>query len=98
MNSLKLLGCVSAAALLAATADDALANGKYVSGDFHNHTTCSDGSTSVRTLVDASLTYLDWFIQAGHSGQGNRDCRFDDPQSGLAATPTYWSDTIGNAG
>jgi hypothetical protein len=97
MNSLKLLGCVSAAALLAATADEALANGKYVSGDFHNHTTCSDGSTSVRTLTDRSLTYLDWFIQAGHSGQGNRDCRFDAPSSGLAATTTYWSDTIGNA-
>lgn len=96
MNSLKLLGCVSAAALLAASAEDASANGRYVSGDFHNHTVCSDGSTSVRTLTDASLTYLDWFIQAGHSGSGNRDCRFDDPSSGLSATQVLWSDTIGN--
>lgn len=97
MRSLKLLGCVSAAALLAASADSAsAASGRYVSGDFHNHTVCSDGSTSVRTLTDASLTYLDWFIQAGHSGSGNRDCRFDDPSSGLSTTTTYWSDTIGN--
>lgn len=52
--------------------------GQYLSGDFHNHTTCSDGSTSVKTLVRESLTYLDWFIQVGHSGSGSRDCRVDD--------------------
>lgn len=52
--------------------------GEYLSGDFHNHTTCSDGSTSVRTLTRQSLARLDWFIQVGHSGNGPRDCRVDD--------------------
>ncbi len=52
--------------------------GDYRSGDFHNHTTCSDGSTSVRTLTRKSLTFHDWFIHVGHSGSGTRDCRVDD--------------------
>ena len=65
------------------------ARGAYLTGDFHNHTTCSDGSTSVRTLVDQStLIYdLDWFAQTGHGGAGNRDCRFDDVQSGNYFVP-----------
>lgn len=69
-------------AAIAATAASGAANSQavagYSSGDFHNHTTCSDGSTSVETLVRESLTYLDWFIQVGHSGADPRDCRFDD--------------------
>ena len=28
--------------------------GKYVSGDIHNHTTCSDGATSMQKLVKKS--------------------------------------------
>ena len=52
--------------------------GEYLAGDFHNHTTCSDGSTSVRTLTRQSLARLDWFLQVGHSGSGPRDCRVDD--------------------
>jgi hypothetical protein len=52
--------------------------GEYRAGDFHNHTTCSDGSTSVRTLTRKSLEYHDWFIHVGHSGRGPRDCRVDD--------------------
>lgn len=70
--------------------------GAYMSGDFHNHTTCSDGSTSVQTLTKQSLTYLDWFIQSGHSGSGNRDCRFDDFVEGVPTT--LWVDTIGDEG
>ncbi|MEO0574501.1 MAG: hypothetical protein AAF004_03495 [Pseudomonadota bacterium] len=56
--------------------DDAV--GQYLAGDFHNHTTCSDGSTSVKTLTRESMSQLDWFIQVGHSGNGARDCRIDD--------------------
>lgn len=69
------------AALAAAVASSVggVANaGQYLSGDFHNHTTCSDGSTSVKTLTRKSLSYLDWFIQVGHSGSGARDCRVSD--------------------
>ncbi len=50
--------------------------GQYVAGDFHNHTTCSDGSISMQKLVKkATDTWgLDWFVQAGHGGNGNRNC------------------------
>ncbi len=52
--------------------------GEYLAGDFHNHTTCSDGSTSVKTLTRKSLSYLDWFIHVGHSGRGTRNCNISD--------------------
>lgn len=61
----------------------------YVAGDFHNHTTCIDGSVSVQWLLDKSLgTWnLDWFIHANHGGLAVRDCRFNDPDIGdLAGT------------
>ena len=54
--------------------------GTYVAGDFHNHTTCSDGSISMQKLIkkvtDKTDTPwgLDWFVQAGHGGNGNRNC------------------------
>ena len=71
---------VMSAALAAAVVASAgsVTAGEYMSGDFHNHTTCSDGSTSVKTLTRKSLEYLDWFIHVGHSGRGTRDCRVSD--------------------
>ena len=50
--------------------------GTYVSGDFHNHTTCSDGTLSVKKLIDKSAgTFnLDWFVQADHGGSSYRNC------------------------
>lgn len=73
------------------------AAGNYMSGDFHNHTTCSDGATSVQTLTQKSLTYLDWFIQADHSGSGERDCRFDDFANAPNGPRKLWVETIGAA-
>ncbi len=89
-----------------AYADRLEAQGAYLTGDKHNHTTCSDGTTSVRTLVDQSVVVygLDWFAQTGHGGSGNRDCRFDDIQTGNVQPLTnlgtsnpreFWEDTIG---
>jgi hypothetical protein len=82
-------------ALLAApalvSAKDAV--GRYVAGDIHNHTTCSDGSTSMQKLVSKSTdktdgTFgLDWFVQAGHGGTGNRNCTLVEDES--LATPAY---------
>ena len=69
------------------------AEGKYVTGDFHNHTTCSDGSTSMQKLVKKSTDKqdtpwgLDWFVQAGHGGSGNRNCTLAEDAS--LATPAY---------
>ena len=54
--------------------------GTYVAGDFHNHTTCSDGSISMQKLVKKATDRvdtawgLDWFVQAGHGGSGSRNC------------------------
>jgi hypothetical protein len=54
--------------------------GGYVAGDFHNHTTFSDGSVAIQRLEYESLDTwgLDWFAQSGHGGQFSRDGRLDD--------------------
>jgi hypothetical protein len=67
--------------------------GTYVAGDFHNHTTCSDGSISMQKLIkkatDTAETPwgLDWFVQAGHGGNGNRNCTL--VEDATLATPAY---------
>ncbi len=63
--------------------------GKYVSGDFHNHTTCSDGSISMQKLVKKSTATwgLDWFVQAGHGGSGSRNCTLTEDAS--LGTPNF---------
>jgi len=69
------------------------APGNYVTGDFHNHTTCSDGSISMQKLVKKSTDKqdtpwgLDWFVQAGHGGNGNRNCTL--AEDATLATPAY---------
>ena len=61
--------------------------GTYVAGDFHNHTTCSDGSISMHKLVKKATDKaegnfgLDWFVQAGHGGTGNRNCTLTEDAS-----------------
>ena len=74
-------------------------NGQYLSGDKHNHTTCTDGAMSVRTVTRESLvTYdLDWFAQTGHGGEGPRDCRFNDPEynGAVSGEGDFWENTIG---
>ncbi len=63
--------------------------GKYVAGDFHNHTTCSDGSLSIQKKVQKATAVwgLDWFVQAGHGGSGSRNCTLAEDPS--LATPGY---------
>ena len=67
--------------------------GKYVAGDFHNHTTCSDGSISMQKLVKKATDKtdtpwgLDWFVQAGHGGNGNRNCTL--VEDATLSTPAY---------
>jgi hypothetical protein len=93
--ALAALAALGAAAMGSApvTASAAKAAGTYVTGDFHNHTTCSDGSISMQKLVkkatDKSDTPwgLDWFVQAGHGGSGNRNCTL--AEDATLATPAY---------
>jgi hypothetical protein len=77
------------------TASAAKAAGTYVTGDIHNHTTCSDGSTSMQKLVKKSTGTvasgdgwgLDWFVQAGHGGSGTKNCTLTEDAS--LDTPAY---------
>ena len=86
--------------------------GRYVTGDFHNHTTCSDGTISMEKLVKKATDKvdtpwgLDWFVQAGHGGNGNRNCTLvEDDSLSTPAFPyvagqspqTTWSDSLGAA-
>ncbi|HEY6126181.1 MAG TPA: hypothetical protein VIV63_16125, partial [Steroidobacteraceae bacterium] len=90
-------GALSAAAMTAAYAGAPVAQpkttGTYVTGDFHNHTTCSDGSISMQKLIKKSTDTtdtpwgLDWFVQAGHGGNGNRNCTL--AEDATLATPAY---------
>ncbi len=89
------LAAVGAMAFVASPtpASAAKVPGKYVSGDFHNHTTCSDGSISMQKLVKKATDKndtpwgLDWFVQAGHGGNGNRNCTLVEDAS--LSTPAY---------
>jgi hypothetical protein len=73
--------------------DHERSQGTYVAGDVHNHTTCSDGSISMQKLVKKATDKqdtpwgLDWFVQAGHGGNGNRNCTLVEDAS--LATPAY---------
>jgi hypothetical protein len=87
--------------------------GKYVAGDFHNHTTCSDGSISMQKLVKKATDKtdtpwgLDWFVQAGHGNSGGtRNCTLVEDDT--LSTPAYpfitgtspsttWTASIGSA-
>src|SRR5687767_12927449 len=83
------------AAMSAASANGIVSKkeGTYVTGDFHNHTTCSDGSISMQKLVKKSTDTaetpfgLDWFVQAGHGGSGNRNCTL--AEDATLATPAF---------
>ncbi len=79
-----LLGSVSTAAVVCMMSQAADAQTRYVSGDFHNHTTCSDGTSSLpRMMTAGSVTFgLDWLIQTDHGGSTYRDCKFDDYPAG----------------
>ena len=107
--SLAVAALVGSAALLASPQTQAAPKvpGKYVAGDFHNHTTCSDGATSMQKLVKTSMDSpwgLDWFVQAGHGGTGSRNCSL--PEDASLETPNYpfvagqgptttWANSIG---
>jgi len=73
----------------------------YMAGDFHNHTTCTDGSVSIATMITKSINTfgLEWMAQAGHGGNGTRDCRYDDPEGDASKTGSgkLWEETIGAA-
>ena len=114
--ALAVTAALATTAVSTATADNDRGRGNdrgtYVAGDFHNHSTCSDGSTSMQQKVKKSMDRvetpwgLDWFVQAGHGGNGVRNCTLVEDES--LATPAYpfvpgqgpqttWAQSIGAA-
>jgi hypothetical protein len=101
--ALATVAALSAVAVVSAptVAGAAKVAGTYAAGDFHNHSTCSDGAVSLQKQVAKSMNRnaatpwgLDWFVQAGHGGTGNRNCTLAEDAS--FATPAY--PVVTNAG
>jgi hypothetical protein len=72
----------------------------YMSGDFHNHTTCTDGSVSLKHMITRSISNfgLEWMATADHgstSGPTIRDCRFDAAVGVDPVAPQFWDQTLG---
>ena len=96
------LGSLAAVALPQQASAQKVA-GTYAAGDFHNHSTCSDGAVSLQKKVAKSMNRnattpwgLDWFVQAGHGGTGNRNCTL--AEDATFATPAYPLVTIAGGG
>ena len=53
LAAISFLGAASAVAPTASVAATKVP-GQYVAGDFHNHTTCSDGAISMQKLIKKS--------------------------------------------
>jgi hypothetical protein len=91
-------GLAMVTGFLAAPTTPAVAD-SYMAGDFHNHTTCTDGTVSIETMVTKSIQSfgLEWLATVDHGGTGTRDCRIDDPQGDASKTPPgkLWEETIG---
>jgi hypothetical protein len=68
----------------------------YMAGDFHNHTTCTDGTVSIEKMVrEATQTYgLEWLASADHGGSGTRDCRVNDPElnGSITGDGKFWDE------
>jgi hypothetical protein len=113
LAAMAVIGTLSMAVSIdsASAAGTGKTSGQYVAGDFHNHTTCSDGSLSMQKLVKkatqvgAGTWGLDWFVQAGHGGNGNRNCTLtEDASLGTPNFPftnqgptTTWANSVGSA-
>src|SRR5262245_7180449 len=100
VSALAVITGVLAAVPASAHNDDADTD-NYMAGDFHNHTTCTDGTVSIETMVTKSIKTFDleWMASADHGGTGTRDCRIDDPEGDSSKTGSgkLWEQTIGAA-
>nr|WP_319397499.1 T9SS type A sorting domain-containing protein [uncultured Carboxylicivirga sp.] len=60
----------------------------YIKGDFHQHTTFTDGSFNINHVMEKNNAFgLDWWANSEHGGSFNRDGRTSDE-----TTTTYWSE------
>ena len=96
--ALAVAAALASAASLAPQTAGAVTPGKYVAGDFHNHTTCADGSASVQKQVkkatdkgnSAATTPwgLDWYVYSNHGNSGGtRNCTLTEDNTLDAYSP-----------
>jgi hypothetical protein len=96
--ALAVAAALASAASLAPQTASAVVPGKYVAGDFHNHTTCADGSASVQKQVKkatdkgnsaASTPWgLDWYVYSNHGNSGGtRNCTLTEDSTLDAYSP-----------
>ena len=77
-NLLSLLSCLKKAAAMTMFAFSAanvnsFAQGRYYTGDFHNHTTYTDGSFTIGYVLESANKFkLDWWANSEHGGSFNR--------------------------
>jgi hypothetical protein len=85
----RLLKPVALAMLLgSASLVQPIAAQSYLTGDFHQHTTYSDGSYSFAHMMAKNNQYgLDWWANNDHGGAFNRDGRVSGTD---LATTVYW--------
>jgi hypothetical protein len=89
-----LFGCSSMAA--AERHDPCGENGTWIAGDFHQHTTYTDGSNPIATVMHKNNEFgLDWWANSEHGGGFTRDgygpVIFSNFDTGQYAR--YWDDT-----
>ena len=88
----------AAAVSVAPQTASAVTPGTYVAGDFHNHTTCADGSASVQKQVKKSTDKgnsaantpwgLDWYVYSNHGNSGGtRNCTLTEDATLDAYSP-----------
>lgn len=61
------------AALCIAGANTAMAEGEYLPGDFHQHTTYTDGSHWFTKMMEENNNYLEWWANSEHGGSYKTD-------------------------
>jgi hypothetical protein len=71
-------------------------SGRWMSGDFHQHTTYTDGANPIATVMEKNNEFgLDWWANSEHGGGFSRDGYGPVLQSGFdtGEYARYWDDT-----
>ena len=64
----------------------------YLKGDFHQHTTYTDGSFTIGYMMSQNNKFgLDWWANSEHGGGSERNGRVSGNQTGTTVTK-YWDD------
>ena len=90
INTKKIL--LITAVFLSAISLQTQAQGSYLSGDFHQHTTYTDGSYTMGYMMRKNAQYLDWWANSEHGGRSSRWAAVSGRDLG---TTVNWSDVKG---